>query len=307
MNIIRYYNNNRMRIWIAIAIIVLVVLVIQFFNLLAKKDNNENKNQNKVISAEAYKNNISINQEIKNESVAEQSDLVIDQFIRFCNAGNIEQAYALLTDECKEKIFPSIEYFKNNYYSLNFRTQKLYSKTLYSGNTYKVKIYENILNSGSMSGDAIEDYYTIVKKDNGIKLNISNYIERKMINKTSKTDILKIEVVRKDVYSDYEEYEMKITNLTYKNILLDTRNSTKTMYLVGDNNVKYYSYSHELNQDNLLLRSMVTKTVTIKYSKSYNKSFYANSLSFTDIIKDYDEYQNNQKEYKNRDSINVSI
>lgn len=306
MNILRYYNNNRIKIWIAVAIIALVVLVIQFFNILAKKGNEENKNQNKIISADAYKNNISINAEVKNESVEKQPDLVIDQFIRYCNAGDIEKAYDLLTDECKEKIFPTIEYFKNNYYLLNFKTQKLYSKTLYDGNTYKIKIYENVLNNGNISSQATEDYYTIVKKDNVAKLNISNYIERKYINKTEQNSFLKVEVVKKDVYSDYEEYELKITNLTYKTILLDTRSSTKKMYLSGNENVKYYSYSHELSQDDLLIRSMVTKTVTIKYNKSYNKSFTANGVYFTDIVKDYDEYQNNKKEYK-KDSINISI
>lgn len=306
MNIIRYYNQNKKTIWIAIIAIIIIIIAIQAINKIVK-DKNSSNNPNNIVNYQDYKNNPDINVLITEAEVKENGELIIDQFLRFCNANKIEEAYALLTDSCKQELFPTIEEFKGNYYSKNFSVKKLYSKEKYIGNTYKIKLYEDILKNGDTKNT--EDYFTI-QKENGItKLNINNYIQTKEINKTSENEYLKIEVTKRKIYKEYEEYELRVTNLTYKTILLDSKESTKTMYLKGKNSVSYYALSHEVLLDNLCIRPKATQSLLIKYNKEYNSNQTINQLIFEDVILNYDEYKSKVKksEYTDRTIFKINV
>ena len=305
MNIFRYYNQNRKMIWLVIIAIVILIIAIQALNNIVK---NENKNKaNNLINEKEYENNLNINVLISEEEVKEDEELIIDQFLRYCNAKKVEEAYALLSEDCKKELFPTIEYFKQNYYNLHFSTTKLYSKGTFIGNTYKVKLYDDILTTGSINSNSTEDYFTIKKEDNSVKLNISNYIDSKNINKSSTNDNLQVKVISKQIYKEYEKYEIQITNLTYNTILLDSKENTKSMYLVGENNVRYYSLSHELLNENLIVKPKATISISIKYNKEYNSNKIVNQLVFSDVILDYDLYKEKKSEYENRETIKVNI
>ena len=101
---------------------------------------------------------------------------IIDNFVTYCNNGEIEEAYNLLSEECKEELFPDLETFKNNYHSKIFTDYKMYNLMAWINSdncfTYKVEITEDILTTGGASELNIEDYYTIVKNNNEYKLNI---------------------------------------------------------------------------------------------------------------------------------------
>ena len=74
--------------------------------------------------------------------------------------------------------------------------------------------------------------------------------------------------------------------------MLDSKENTKTMYLVGKNDVKYYSLSHEVLINNLIIKPKSTTTIFVKYNKEYNSNQTVNELVFSDIILDYDSYKN---------------
>ena len=298
MSIIRYYNQNKRTIWLAIIAIIITIIAIQAINEIVK-DKNNSDNKDNIVNYEDYKNNPDINVLITEAEVKENEDLIIDQFLRFCNASKIEDAYALLTDSCKKELFPTIEVFKNNYYNKNFSVKKLYSKEKYTGNTYKIKLYEDILKNGDTKNT--EDYFTIQKENNITRLNINSYIQTKEVNRTSENEYLKIEVTKRKIYKEYEEYELKVTNLTYKTILLDSKESTKTMYLIGKNSVSYYALSHEVLLDNLCIKPKATQSLLIKYNKEYNSNQTINQLIFEDVILNYDEYKSKVKKSKYTD------
>lgn len=81
-----------------------------------------------------------------NVSEEKQDDItsLMDNFISYCNSKQIEEAYNLLTDECKEELFSNdIENFKINYVEKIFTTTKTYSMQSwinFTNPTYKVKI-----------------------------------------------------------------------------------------------------------------------------------------------------------------------
>lgn len=310
MNIIRFYNQNKKNIWIMIIAIILIIIAIHTLNNIVKNNKKEKANAIKnIINEEEYENNLNINTLLSDNDVEEDKSLIIDQFIRYCNANKVEQAYNLLSENCKKGLFPTIEIFKQNYYNKIFSTTKLYSKERFIGKTYKIKLYEDILSTGSTNSKTIEDYYTIEKSDNKTKININNYIGQKDINKTSKSRVLEVSVLDKQIYKEYEEYQVKVTNTSNKTIMLDSSESTKTIYLVGDKNIKYYSLSHEIITNDLIIRSNETKTINIKFSKEYNSNNKINSLVFSDIILDYDIYKSQEKksEYTNRTNISINL
>ena len=164
-----------------------------------------------------------------------------------------------------------------------------------------------MLYTGSINTNSTEDYYTIEKQKDGVKLNISNYIGDKEINRTKTDENLKLKVVKKQIYKDYEEYEIEVTNLTYKTILLDSKENTKTMYLIGENNVKYYSLAHEVIKENLVIRPKATMKIYVKYNKEYNSNRTVNKLGFSDIILDYDLYKSKEKKSEYKDRITMII
>ncbi len=309
MNILSYYHQNRKKIWTVIMAIIILIIAIQAINGIVENKKNKKDISNNTINANQYKNNLNINILLSEEDVQKQEELIIDQFLRYCNANKIEEAYDLLTKTCKEQLFPTIDIFKVNYMNQYFLETKLYKKQYYLENTYLITLYQDALSTGSISTGTIQDYFTIEKENNDIKLNICNYIGDKGINRNKTEDFLTVKVIKKHVYKDYEQYEMQVTNLTYNTILLDSQEDTKTMYLEGKNNVKYYSLSHEILKENLIIKPKATVSLFIKYNKEYNSNQTVKQLVFSDIILDYEQYQQSTKknDYQDRKTITITL
>lgn len=303
MNIFRLYNQNKVTFWIIVIVIVLFLMIIQLLNNLVVQENKKEKD-NTITNEKLYENKMTIEEPITQKQVQEDSRLIIDQFIKYCNSNNIDQAYNLLTTQCKQNVFPTIEVFENNYVRINFKTQRFYEKELYKGSTYKITFYENMISTGNINEEFNQDYYTIEKENGETKLNISNYIRRQEINKRTKNNFFEVEVIQKDTYMEYEIYELKITNLSQNTIKLDTKQKTKTMYLLDENDAIYYATSHEVLDNNLLIKPLSTNTIFIKYTKEYkNKS--SKKLVFEDIILNYDAQKNESEQEKAKVEINV--
>ena len=304
MNFLRYYNQNRKFIWLVIIAIIVLIIAIQAMNAIVR---NRNKNQTFTnnINENDYKNNLRINVLISDSEVQEQEELVIDQFIRLCNAEKVEEAYNLLTSDCKEELYKSLEEFKKSYWTKYFSTTKLYSKEKYKKNTYRIHLYEDVLTSMKN----IEDYFTVQKEDGVTKLNIGGYIQSEKKEKTTSNEYLEIKVKNRKIYKEYEIYDLEITNLTYKTILLDSKEKTKTMYIKDKDSIEYYAVSYEVLLENLCIKPKATQTVSIKYTKEYNLNRTINSLIFEDIILDYDVYKEKSKksEYTDRMSFKVNL
>jgi len=309
MRLLKYYNQNKNIIWVGGMAIIVIIIVIQSINNGVKKQKNSMSENNIVISQKEYQNNLDISVLISDNEVKEKKELIIDQFIRYCNSKEIEKAYSILSQDCKEEMYPTIKDFEENYYKINFSGTKLYSKELFRANTYKIKLYEDPMKTGTISTKHIEEYYTMVKENGENKLNVSNYIESIESNKRAKNENLEMQIIKRKIYKEYEEYKIEITNLTNKTIVLDSRESTKNMYIVGNKDVRYYALMHEIITDNLFLKPNAKIVLNIKYNKEYNSNNTVKYLAFSDVILDYEEYLNvkNKNEYKNRLNIAINI
>ena len=174
--------------------------------------------------------------------------------------------------------------------------------------TYRVTIYEDMLATGNAdSSKSYKDYITIDENSKSGKLNINSFIYKKEINKQAEVDGIKIIIVSQQVYKENEKYEIKIENNTNKRILIDTREKNKSVYLVGNNNVSYDSYISEISSVLYEIPANFYRTYEIKFNKIYSSGTTTKGIVFSDIVADYEKYEQNPEEVKDRVKITVNI
>jgi len=309
--IISWYNANKKTLWISILIIILMIGITQALNnnLKKQKKNNGSSSNENITTTSGNKDYSVISKKNIEKKNSEENNTLIDEFITFCNEADVEQAYELLSNNCKEKLYNNIEDFENNYYKTIFTSKKNYDKqawfTQNSCYTYKIKLTEDMLSSGNANASVIEDYYTIIKENGKNKLNINGYINTENINKTEETEEIKITVKSKDIYMDYEIYNLNVENKYGKVLLLDSLEKPKTMYIEDQEGLDYYALNHELIIDKLRVKN--SKDISIKYNKKYTNQAIIDEMVFTDVILDFNNYTKYDEKSDYADRIKVRI
>ena len=304
--IAEWYINNKTKVLTAIFIIVVIILVsiiVNFLNTLQlnKSQTNTEANVNVQENNAPIGNFTDIYVEgtesvVTGENTSSSQVTIIDtinQFVQLCNEGNVNEAYNMLSDECKEEVYPSLDSFRNNYYNVIFNGQKKnISVENWVNSIYKVTFQNDALSTGVYTEEGtIQDYITVTRNENNeLRLNINNYIGREEINKTrTNSSNISITVLRSDTYMDYETYTYSIINNTNKTILLDDKGSTDNMYIEDENGNQYTAYIHELSEAQLTITPGETKEVTIKYYSRYGSTKNITQVVFNKIILNYNE------------------
>src|SRR5699024_7930520 len=88
----------------------------------------------------------------------------IEQFVQLCNEQNVEEAYNLLSDECKAEVYPSLDSFRNNYLNTVFNGQrKNVEVENWANSIYKVTYENDALSTGVYTQEGtIQDYITVM-------------------------------------------------------------------------------------------------------------------------------------------------
>ncbi len=304
--LIRFYNQNRKTIFKIILIIVLAIGLLQLINYFIKMKNKEEIDSSNIISTKNNVNSelVSDKSLISGGSVSstklKRDTDIINKFVKYCNEGDVNSAYDLLTDECKEEMFSSVEEFNDIYYLRLFGNEKkMYTIENWAGNVYQVRFSGDILSTGNLNNNETnEDYITVVKQNNEDKLNINNYIGRKKDNKTTEYKNIKFTITSIDTYMDYEVYNLTIENNSEDDILLDTNDDNKSVYLLDGRGMKYYFHNSEIIENLLLVRGKLTNELQIKFSNSYSSSRKIETLVFSKLVLNYEDYKENSQEYK---------
>lgn len=308
----RLINQNIIKIIVGVIVVILVIVVIQLLNENAKNDRKKVANTTNVI-VDSSSDTIVSGGDVKEETNVKNKS-IMESFIEYCNAQKIEEAYNLLSQACKETLYPTIEDFKNMYYLNVFTSGKSYDVQSWINDTdkytYKVRLVEDMLATGKYDNSkVIEDYFTIVNEGTEEKLSINSYVCKEEINVSKEVNNNKITIVQKQVYMDYEIYTIEVENNSNYDVLLDSKETFKNTYLLGENGVKYSSYIDEVITEDLIIKAGEKKTIEIKFNKMYNPSIRIESIVFADIIQDYEIYTvlNDKNEYDGRLKLNIEI
>ncbi len=314
-NLIRFFNQNRKKIIKIILIIVFIIGVIQVLNFISKRQNTSNVENIMTQNINYGDEVISSKSPVTGKSVS-KTDLknasnIIKQFIDYCNNGDLESAYNLLTDECKEEMYPTLNDFKNIYFNYTFGGEKkTYTIENWLDNVYQVRITGDILSTGKIDNTVTkQDYVTIVEQDDGYKLNINSYVGRSKPNKVTKIDDIKVTVTQVDSYMDHKEYNLIVENNSSNDILLDTGDDTKSIFLLDTNDKKTYFLSNEIISNQLIVQSKYKTSLKIKFANAYASSNSLKNIVFTKVVLNYDEYKNldNKKQFKDFEELKIKI
>lgn len=285
------YHNNKTKIWLILGIIIFVYVIIRMFNAQIKKENEEkiNNGTNQNFQVTTYlpssQTSVMTNSSTPKENLKKDTE-IIKNFIDFCNDNNIEEAYNLLSQQCKDELYKNINDFYNKYYKNIFNEKRSYDIENWASSkniTYKVKYLNDIMSSGTVNDEYIEEYITVVTENNEKKLNINQFIGKEELNLKRETDNLNITVVNKYVYYDYEEYEIIFENNTDKNIILDTKENTESVYIEDTKDVKYTWFGNEVPNSYLNLNSGESKRLRLKFNEIYTGKKTDSTIYLTDV------------------------
>lgn len=293
-NLMRFIRQNRKQIIKVALIVAFLILMLQLLNYFAANQTSDYSNSKSDIYNTSNGTIISDKSAVSGGSISTSEinkvNNKIDEFVKYCNEHNTEEAYNMLSDSCKEELYPDVNDFNSNYYEPLFKEEKRnYSIENWTGNTYIVKFTEDLLATGKAANNSTyQDYITIVEENGQTKLNINKYIGREEINKKSSSDNIEAVVLYREKYMDYEVYKMQITNNTGSTILLDQLTKTDGIYLKDNNDTKHIAYSNEIIKDDLQIYNGHTNTIKIKFDNPYIVGRKIKSLCFSKIVLNYD-------------------
>ena len=285
--LIRFYNANKKTFWLIILAIIFVYALIKLFEYTAKNEISFNTQKTSQIVYTPEKSLVSG----KNidESTYKKQSTIIENFINYCNTGKVEEAYDLLSEDCKEVMYNNnLEEFKNTYYSNIFYEEKSYSMQNWVGDTYQIRFSEDMMSAGKFNdGSALEDYYTIVNEKGKEKLNINGFIKKQELNKKITQENIEIEVIDRQIYMDYEIYNFKAKNNTGNTVFLNNFYEPQSLYITDNNNVKHYAYTNEIIESDFLLQNNYSSQFKIKYNNPYVSDREIKKVVFKNVILDY--------------------
>lgn len=293
--ITRWYNQKCKMIWIVVLTIGAVIALIQTLNNYYKNNTKDESSSTNISTTTNATNNYSVvTQEKINETVSDESIDLIKDFFYYCNNGKIENAYNLLSEECKQELYPTVDDFKAKYYNKIFTEQKSYDSMLWittsRSHTYRVEIMADLLATGQKDNMPIEDYYTIIYENGDYKLSINNYIGKEDLNISKTLNEITVTIVSKQIYVDYEKYEISVKNSTNTNLIFNTKENTNSIYIEDENNVKYIAFLNEISAYELNVLNGLTKTFNIRFNRGYKPKINIKKIVFEDI-----KIQNNEE------------
>lgn len=299
--IIRYFNQNKKKIIIGVAVIAFLIILLTIINSAIKQNRQkENIDPNDYAVTDLEKPNESIISDVNlSEETAKINSEIIKSFVEACNNKNYEQAYNLLSAECKEVEYPTLQDFQNDYIKHimeNSVSYQLELWTVYDGYiTYRVTFYEgNLLQNGGIPPEEnYVDYITLLQEENEIKLNINKFVKREEINKSAKDRDIEIIINARNVYMDYEIYNITFKNYSEKSILINDGQDSNNMFITDQNGNQYISYINEIPLASLGLKPGFQKLLNVKFAKAYNTYREVKYITFQNIILDSELYNSN--------------
>lgn len=288
MNNIRiWYSKHRKAIWIPILIIIVSIVFMESWNNNYKKVAKDKGSSTNSATTYNTTNYSVISKDKIDDNVSEKSVNIIEDFFSFCNNGKVEEAYKLLSIDCKEELYPTIQDFITKYYNRIFTEKRSYDSMLWiansSKNTYKVQIMKDLLSTGQKDSMPIEEYYTIITENGQYKLNISSYIGKKDINISNTQNNITVSIISKKMYMDYEIYEIKVENKTGNDLIFNTKEDTKSIYIQDKNELKYIAFLNEIADSEFEVINGSAKTFEIKFNRGYKPTINIQKIVFEDI------------------------
>ncbi len=150
----------------------------------------------------------------------------VEQYINYCNEGDYNNAYNMISEDCKTEYFGSItnfsEYVKNKFYQKRNYAIQSYS-TFNDKYIYTVKLFDDFLATGLTNSQYRYQEEKIVAsydEDKNIVFSVGNFIEKNTIQSVQENEYLKVDVKYQIIKYSFEEYAIKLTNRSNYTVII---------------------------------------------------------------------------------------
>lgn len=220
------------------------------------------------------------------KKVAEGISNIIEQYVEYCNEKEYKKAYDLLSTDCKENEFLTLERFKEHVNNL-FPTRKVYTLQNYYNTddtyVYRLRIFDDILATGLTGVYDLEyttEIVTLKEEKGNIVLSVNGYIGKENIGKVYEDQYIKITVESKNVTYETETYEVTLKNKTqYVIAVLDNTISNEIVLKLntGTRSLKGFATG------TIVLRPNQERNYSFNFSRYYHETDLPKGLNFANI------------------------
>lgn len=274
-----FFKKHKKKIYIGIIIFVIVFVINRYIGSIEKVP----------VRKTTYEPHVSVMDSTSKVPKKLQQPIVeiLDKYIQYCNNKEYENAYELLSEDCKKGAYPDIKDFKT-YINDIFPNKKLYSIQDYSNINgmyiYQIKIFDDFLATGLT--DSEYKYYdekiTIVQEKNDeLKLLVGKFLEKTDIKSIAEDDYLKIDIKTKTTTYNTETYHVKITNRSeYTAVLSDGNVGFEEIAI---NLGAEYRNRNDADLQNVILKSGEAKEYDFTFTKFYDDGDTTQEIVFNAI------------------------
>jgi len=278
LRIRQFFRRNKKVITFVLILWLVVIMVNEFL----KTNTFEEFQRNSYNEHEAV---LSMGDKVP-ESLKQPINETIDRYFNYCNNKQYSEAYQMVSEECKEIYFPTLDEFKK-YIDMVFTENKIYYLQNYSNYNdkyiYRMRIMEDLMATG-LTGEKFLYFYEekIVleeKEDGTISLSLRQFVSNDLIEEVYEDDNMKIYIDDRDVFYEEEYYHIRVKNKTSNTIVLaDTQEMKEVLLQVG-------SEKRSCNNDNLnlVIYPEETKDFTLSFTKFFDENEVANKLIFNTV------------------------
>ena len=228
------------------------------------------------------------------KSKQDEVNNTIDSFFNYCNKKEYQNAYNLLTEDCKQYIYRnSIEEFMQ-YVDSIYTSTKIYNLQNYSNvddvYIYDINILDDIMSTGTTGGyQEYKEKIALIEINGEMKISNQGYIGKVTFNNiTGEDGNIKIRVLNKNMSYAREEYEVEISNKTDGYVLIGNGNIANEVTLnLGDQSRPALG----IINNNMLLAPGETTTYYLLFDKYYDDGKTPTEINFNLIRL----YGNNQE------------
>lgn len=146
-------------------LIVLIIVIVQSLNAIVK---NKNNRDNKIVV------NTTKVESIDDKEIIKEQKKIIKEFIKNCQDNKIDEAYEMLSAECVKEHYQTKEKFYEEYYKKMFSVNKDIDIEYISEDTFEIKFYESILESGKIENRPyISNICKVLKEEEKLYINFN--------------------------------------------------------------------------------------------------------------------------------------
>lgn len=304
VRISKFLQTYKFIIGFVVVAIILFLLVVKEMGKSTRGDSSNTISESALINSIQSANVSTTKDIVKNNEINSYADVQekitntpnrIEAFILLCNQGKTDVAYEMLTDSCKEELYPTKEDFINKYYNTIFKPTKYYDISGFKNGTYKVTYYDNSLETGVEADKGIIDYITY---DSSGKVSISGFIDSKEMDIKSIGNYFTIKITKRKRYVDCIKYTISMKNNTYADIYINDVDNSNLYIRTSDGN-RFYINSSDYLDYNYLVQGKNEKEIELKFDAQYqsgNDAFSIVEMDFDAIKIVNKEYYDNTKE-----------